>query len=87
MRREEQKQRNAYMLQSTLEAEEKDCLSPEFQEHTGQRIEMPISVKNRAEQEKHKNKKTRIQEKGGITDMCDFYHCGIYTAIGNTGKC
>lgn len=69
------------MFQSTLEAEGKDCFSPEFQEHTGQRIEMPISVRNRAEQEKRKNKskKSRIQEKGRITDMCDFCHCGIYT--------
>lgn len=77
------------MLQSTLEAEGKDCLSPEFQEHTGQRIEMPVSVKNRAEQEtwENKDKKTRIQEKGRITDMCDFHHCGIYTAMGSTGKC
>lgn len=74
-------QRNTCVFQSTQEAEEKDCFSPELREHTGQRIEMPISVKNRADQEKRKNKskKSRIQEKDRITDMCDFCHCGIYT--------
>lgn len=47
------------MFQATQGLKEEDWLSRKFQGHTGQHMEMPISKKNRTEQEKMEKQKQK----------------------------